>query len=254
MKNFLIVSRYIRHSGRRPSEVFTYKIDKSGKKFQIGKQSGMAERFSIASVDTTQNIIIVKQRNFGTLKRFKVTEKVNIGLEELTPFNDIPNVKDIVLAKNGFWYAIDPTNTQIFESDGTSQSTSIYKTDLGYTIITRFSKNLLSSIKRGQLVFAIEKIANDRIDIASFMSIYTQAHDLKTIKVAPHAALKIKQAMNGYAYVTTSPIQYNTSPYAPQFSRIHQKINSDLNIISLGLSSLSFKSIDKKLNIFLTKY
>lgn len=253
MTNYLIVSSYHRYSGRAPSKSSFYKIDKNSMLIAIGNTvHGRRTTFSIVSTDTANNRVIVSQRMGSSVKKSVVTDQVGVGLEDLTPFSDMPNVHDIVLGQNGLWYAIDASNTKLYSSDGLSASNKVYEADADFRIITKSEKNLFNKIASKKLFFAVEKVVNNRLKDASFIFFNTRTGQAEVLKTYYSTILTIAKDMNGYAYLTTQKIQF--SPTFKRGTLKHVKVDNEGNIIDLGLSiqtngdQLDFDYADTTLN------
>lgn len=253
MKDYLIVKSYHKPSGRQPGTTTYYKLDKNSKQFNIGQSGSFGRRFSLSN-SAINNVLIARQQVGARVKRSKVTDKINIGLEELAPFADMPNVKDIVLASNGAWYAIDSTNKKIVTSHGYGSSSSVYEAPTDFSIATFSEKNLVTGISRNNLLFIIQKTFKPssgatKIRNASFLFYNTSSKTVKIVASYKDTLLKIRKPMKGYAYVSSQYLVYSSNPRAPRYPRKHLKIDYQGNLIALGdTKSLSYKSADETKN------
>ena len=82
MDNYLLISQYHAYSGRQQGKRTFYKLDSNSKLNYLG-YSQYGNRFSVDSVDTSNNIIYINYRQGSQLKKYKLTDTAGLGLEEI---------------------------------------------------------------------------------------------------------------------------------------------------------------------------
>lgn len=234
MSDFLLVNGLNRASGRRRNPTRYYKVDINSKLIYLGK-SLYAHRFSIKSVDTTNNVIHLNLRNGSKLTFKKITDAPDIGLEDelpYVPFESNPNVTNITKA-NGKWYAISSSQKELLTDDGEHNISAAYNAEDKYLIRKKTQKPLTSTIKNKIFFVEYESYGARKKKIRSkLMSLDLITN--KSIKHLSSSIIKIQGFMENYLFVSSRYIAYSNIPQAPRWPLIYYKVDNNAEVIRLG--------------------
>ena len=235
MRDFLLVSGWNKRSGRQQAAKNYYKVDINSKLIYLGKTL-YAERFSVKSVDTANNVIHLSLRQASQVTFKKITDAPNIGLEDeppYVPFESHPNVTNITKA-NGKWYAISSSQKELLRDDGAFNVSTVHNTEDKYIIRTKVQQPLTTNINNKLIFVEYENYGTQAKPKIRSRLVSLDLTTNKSTRLVASSLVVIRGYMKDYLFVRSQYTTFSNNPNAPRYPARLYKIDNNAEVFELG--------------------